>query len=109
MENRRSPAFYLPSSCMIASVASRGRRSFLRQVSGLKGAGAAGQIAVRPPERHGLGQRAANALLLREIAARIQSERPEASTATNGDEALYPSLIGTYGRGFCIPNYAKCR
>ena len=47
-----------------------------------------------------MGPRATNALLLRKIAAEVQSQRAEATMATNGDEALYPNLIGTYGKGF---------
>ena len=43
--------------------------------------------------------RTQNSYLLRETAAHFQSQRPAASPATNGDEALYPNLIGTYGKG----------
>ncbi len=44
--------------------------------------------------------RIANALSLRQIAAEVQSRRDLAPITTNGDEALYPNLIGTYGKGF---------
>jgi hypothetical protein len=80
-------------------MASSGRRSFLRQVGGLVGARAIGKADSRRPTPTS-SARASNAFLLREIAAQVQSQRPMASTATNGDEALYPNLIATYGKGF---------
>ena len=80
-------------------MATGGRRSFLRQVGGLVGTGALNQVAIRPPKRSATGARATNALLLRTIAAEVESQRPEASSATNGDETLYPNLIGNYGKG----------
>ena len=46
-----------------------------------------------------MSTRGRNTLFLRQTAALTQSLRPPASTANNGDEALYPNLIGTYGKG----------
>jgi membrane-associated phospholipid phosphatase len=87
-------------SLIIASMSSGGRRFFLRQVGGLVGAGALSHADVRRPSLPVTTARAENALLLRQIAAEVESQRPLASAATNGDEALYPNLIGTYGKGF---------
>jgi hypothetical protein len=43
--------------------------------------------------------RAANALLLRQIAAVLQRQRPPEATTTNGDEQLYPNQIATATKG----------
>jgi PAP2 superfamily len=67
---------------------------------GLVGAGAlSGQEFRRPAIPTGQG-RIANSMFLRQTAAEVQCQRPLAPTATNGDETLYPNLIGTYGKGF---------
>ncbi len=81
-------------------MANKGRRDFLKQVGGLAGAGAASRSNIRRPSVPPSDARVANALLLRQIAAEVESQRPLAPVATNGDEALYPNLIGTYGKGF---------
>jgi hypothetical protein len=83
-------------------MASSGRRSFLGKLGGLFGAGVATSAAVHDPIPRPVSRtnpRAENALFLRQTAAIAQSQRPEADFATNGDEALYPNLIGTYGKG----------
>jgi hypothetical protein len=84
------------------SMSQHGRRAFLQQVGGLVGANtlAAEESDVHRPRRLPAGNaRTQNAYLLREIAANFQSQRPPAPSTTNGDEALYPNLIGTYGKG----------
>jgi len=73
-------------------MSNKGRRDFLLQIGGL-----AGGTAVRP-ERRG-NPRAANALLLRQIAAVLQRQRPPEATTTNGDEQLYPNQIATATKG----------
>jgi hypothetical protein len=89
----------------------KGRRKFLRQVGGglvAAGAVANGGLASgaeeeaenRGPAAAPGAARLANSLHLRQTAAEVQSQRPHAITTTNGDEALYPNLIGTYGKGF---------
>src|ERR1022692_2466299 len=82
-------------------MASHGRRKFLRNVGGILGASTLNaEDEIRSPRRPSGGNpRAQNAYLLRETAAHFQSQRPAASQATNGDEALYPNLIGTFGKG----------
>jgi hypothetical protein len=82
-------------------MASQGRRKFLRNVGGVLGVSALNaEEDVRSPRRPSGGNpRAQNAYLLRETAAHFQGQRPAANPATNGDEALYPNLIGTYGKG----------
>ncbi len=70
---------------------STGRRSFLLQVRGAE--------RLRPGPRPG-SARSTNAQRLRQIAAEVEGRRALANFTTNGDEALYPNLIGTYGKGF---------
>src|SRR5690349_8626894 len=80
---------------------SKGRRAFLQQVGGLAGAGAVSTPKSRRPIVPTAEGRISNALLLRQIAAEFQCQRPLANFATNGDETLYPNtLVGTYGKGF---------
>ena len=89
----------------------KGRRKFLRQVGGglvAAGAVANGGLAIgaeeeaenRGPAPSPPAARMANSPRLRQTAAEVQRQRPHAITTTNGDEALYPNLIGTYGKGF---------
>jgi hypothetical protein len=82
-------------------MASQGRRKFIRNVGGILSAGALNAAEeVRSPRRQATGNaRSQNAYFLRETAAHFQSQRPAANPATNGDETLYPNLIGTYGKG----------
>ncbi len=79
-------------------MAVKGRRKFLKQVGGLAGGAAAATSAYagRVPSDN---SRAENALLLREISAEVEAERPAASTATNNDEALYPNKIASFSKG----------
>jgi hypothetical protein len=72
-----------------------GRRDFLLQV----GAGAAGASTRRRPRYEAGNPRATNALLLRQVAAEVQGQRPPESTVTNGDEGLYPSKIANATKG----------
>jgi PAP2 superfamily len=76
----------------------KGRRKFLKQVGGLAGGAAAATSAYagRIPSDT---SRAENALLLREISAEVEGERPPASTATNNDEKLYPNKIASFSKG----------
>ena len=78
-------------------MAVKGRRRFLKQVGGLAGGAAAATsaYAARVPDT----SRAENALLLREISAEVEGERPAASTATNNDENLYPNKIASFSKG----------
>jgi hypothetical protein len=77
------------------SAAVKGRRRFLKQVAG--GAAAAGSAyAARLPSDT---TRAENALILREISAEAEGERPAASTATNNDESLYANKIASFSKG----------
>ena len=89
----------------------KGRRKFLRQVGG--GLVAAGAVAngglasgaveeaeSREPAAAPGAARIANSVRLRQTAAEFQSQRAHANPVTNGDEALYPNLIGTFGKGF---------
>jgi len=74
-----------------------GRRDFLK-IGGLAGAAA----AAAPASASRLSSdntRAENALILREIAAEIEGQRPAASTATNNDEKLYPNKIASFSKG----------
>ena len=75
-------------------MANSARRDFLLQIGGLSG----GSAISRGPDRRG-NPRAANALLMRQIAAKLQSQRPPEATTTNGDEQLYPNLIATATKG----------
>jgi PAP2 superfamily len=76
-----------------------GRRDFLLQVGGLAGAGAVSRPNLRLPTIPSENTRAGNALLLRQIAAEVESYRPAASTATNNDENLYPNKIASFSKG----------
>ena len=78
-------------------LAVKGRRRFLKQVGGSAGGAAAATsaYAARVPDT----SRAENALLLREISAEIEGERPAASTATNNDENLYANKIASFSKG----------
>lgn len=79
------------------SVAVKGRRKFLKQVGLAGGAAAAtSAYAARVPSDT---TRAENALILREISAEVEGERPPASTATNNDESLYPNKIASFSKG----------
>ena len=71
------------------------RRDFLLQVGGLAGGSA---VARRPLPRKS-SPRAANALLLRQIAAVLQRQRPPEAETTNGDEELYPNKIASATKG----------
>ena len=74
-----------------------GRRNFLLQVGGLAGAAAiTDPISARPGPSD---TRTENALMLREIAAGVEGERPAAGTATNNDESLYPNKIASFSKG----------
>ena len=75
-----------------------GRREFLFQVGGLAGAGALSKPDARPPSLIDT-TRAQNALILRELAAEVEAERPPAATATNNDESLYPNKIASFSKG----------
>jgi len=75
------------------------RRGFLKSAGALVAVDAAAEepnVGERRPE---LPPRAATALALRDTAAAIESARAAASTANNGDEALYPNLIGSFTKG----------
>ena len=70
------------------------RRDFLLQIGGFAGVNADS----RAPE-HRANPRAADARLMRQIAAVLQRQRPPEATITNGDEQLYPNLIATATKG----------
>jgi hypothetical protein len=76
-------------------MATRDRRDFLLQIGGLAGGSAAGRRS-GPPQNN---PRASNALLLRQIAAVLQRQRPPEATANNGDEELYPNKIASATKG----------
>ena len=78
---------------MANTVGNKGRRDFLLQIGGL-----ADGASRRAPERRG-NPRAANALLMRQIAAVMQRQRVPESTVTNGDEQLYPNFIASATKG----------
>lgn len=81
------------------------RRSFLRGVGGILGANAlAGGVSKAATSDN---PRAAKALQLRLAAAQAQSLRPATNLQTNGDEALYPNLIGTFTKGLPHSQWAK--
>jgi hypothetical protein len=77
---------------------SNNRRAFFSQALALAGASAAqGTVLRRPPT---LGSsRQQEALQIRQSAARFQSEQPEASHETNGDETALPAYIGSFTKG----------
>ncbi len=75
------------------------RRGFLQAAGALSAVDAAAVEPNVPNLRPVLPPRAAAALNLRDTAAAKESARPEASTANNGDEALYPNLIGSFTKG----------
>ncbi|MEP6716269.1 MAG: vanadium-dependent haloperoxidase [Terriglobia bacterium] len=73
-------------------------------MSGLLGANAVvgGVSAATLPENRGtrpLDARTSRALKLRLAAAELESQRPSAIPQPNGDETLYPNLIGTFTKG----------
>jgi PAP2 superfamily len=80
-------------------MADKGRRDFLLQAGGLVGGGVLDSASVRRPIAPEGSTRAANATLLRQVAAEVQSERAAAATVTNGDEALYPNRIANFSKG----------
>ena len=75
-------------------MAIRSRRGFLQSAGVLAGNNLMPQHPVR------LSSRATTALAIRQNAAISESLRASAATAGNGDEALYPNLIGTFTKGF---------
>ncbi len=78
---------------MAKTMANKGRRDFLLQIGGLSDS-----ASRRAPERRG-NSRSSNALLLRQIAAVMQRQRPPESTVTNGDEQLYPNFLASATKG----------
>ena len=76
-------------------MAIRDRRDFLLQIGALAGGSAASR---RPAPRAG-DPRVSNALLLRQIAAVMERQRPPEATITNGDEELYPNKIANATKG----------
>ncbi len=74
------------------------RRTFLRQAVALAGASVAqGTALKRPP---GVGSiRAREGFDIRQSAALFQSEQPEATHETNGDETSLPAYIGSFCKG----------
>lgn len=66
------------------------RRDFLLQI---------GAAANRRPVSRAGNPRVANALLLRQIAAVMERQRPPEATTTNGNEELYPNKIASATKG----------
>lgn len=78
------------------------RRGFFQSVGKMGGASVLSQAAFVParvPEAGGT-QRQKTAYELRVACALAEGRRPPAVGATNGDEILYPSLIGNFTKGF---------
>lgn len=83
-------------------MANTGRRGFLRKLGGLGGASLLSQAAYVPARgTPGAGgtERQKKALDLRVKNAETQGRRAPANGTTNGDEALYPALIGNFYKG----------
>ena len=81
---------------------SSSRRSFFRYFGTLGAGAAAASAAAGLPQRDAVAgnARAQRAYEIRESCAALQRLRPAAKNPTNGDEALYPNLIGSYTKGF---------
>lgn len=80
------------------------RRLFFRNLGALGGVAGLSRAATTPPGgargRASDSQRQQFAYELRARSAILQSQRPPAQCPVNGDESLYPNLIGNFTKGF---------